>query len=296
MGGVRSAVADRDAEAVAVARAVSDVELNGRHIHAMGIRAEKGGAGLTVLTGRAPLSPDEIAIGPETMRRLHVHVGNTIRASGQDGDVRVRVVGTVLFPIIDTPDYNDGGLFTLAGMERVDKSGFFVGLVRYRPGVDTTAKRDALSGDAFVRPVLVPAAVNNLRGAKGFPQALAVFLAALGLAAVLHALLLSVRHWRKDLAVLRGLGMVKRQAARCISVQAAALAVVAAVVGVPVGIATGRWAWTLMARGLDVVAQPIVPWTIALIAMATIAVVVVMSAGPAVRAVQADPASVLRAE
>jgi ABC-type antimicrobial peptide transport system permease subunit len=142
----------------------------------------------------------------------------------------------------------------------------------------------------------MPAAVKNLDGAKDFPQALAAFLALLGMGAVIHVLLLSGRRWRKDLAVLRSLGMVRRQAARCITVQAAALGAVAVLIGVPVGIAAGRWAWTFMARSLDVVQQPIVPVAVAVLAPAAVVAVVLASVVPAARAARLAPAVVLRSE
>ncbi|HEV2071452.1 MAG TPA: hypothetical protein VGR26_16815, partial [Acidimicrobiales bacterium] len=51
----------------------------------------------------------------------------------------------------------------------------------------------------------------NLDEVKEFPQALAVFVALLGLVTVGHALALSPRRRRRELAVLRTLGFVRRQ-------------------------------------------------------------------------------------
>jgi hypothetical protein len=298
-----AAVADRDIDAVTVARFVSDVQINGSHLHAAASRSAKGSAGFTVLAGRTPVGPDEIALGPETMRRLHLSIGDSVRANGENGrngrngTFTMRVVGKVLLPVIDSPDYNDGALFSFDAVEKVGSSGYVVELVRFRPGVDVAAKRATLTDDgSFVKPILMPAAVKNLDGAKNFPQALAAFLALLGMGAVIHVLLLTSRRWRKDLAVLRGLGMVRRQAARCITVQAAALGAVAVLVGVPVGIAAGRWAWTFMARSLDVVQQPIVPIAVAVLVPAAVIAVLLASVVPAARAARLAPAAVLRSE
>jgi hypothetical protein len=300
---VAAAVADRDIDAVTIARFVADVQVNGSHLHAAAARSAKGSAGFTVLTGRAPVGPDEIALGPETMRRLHVSLGDSVRANGsngrngRNGTFTMRVVGTVLIPVVDSPDYNDGALLSFGALEKVGSSGYVVELVRFRPGVDIAAKRGTLADDgSLVKAILLPAVVKNLDAAKNFPQALAAFLALLGMGAVTHVLLLSGRRWRKDLAVLRGLGMVRRQAARCITVQAAALGVVAVLVGVPLGIAAGRWAWTLMARSLDVVQQPTVPVAIAVLAPAAVLAVVLASVVPTARAARLAPAAVLRTE
>ncbi len=66
---------------------------------------------------------------------------------------------------------------------------------------------------------------------KGFPQALAVFVALLGLVTVGHALASSPRRRRGELAVLRSLGFLRRQLMATLAVQATAVTAVGLVLG-----------------------------------------------------------------
>src|SRR6185369_7456364 len=96
------------------------------------------------------------------------------------------------------------------------------------------------------------------------------------------ALVSSVRHRRRDLALLKSLGFTRRQVGGAVTWQAIATGIVALVVGVPVGVALGRWAWTAFARELDVVPQPDVPaLTIAAVVVLTLVVAVIVAIVPA---------------
>ena len=111
-----------------------------------------------------------------------------------------------------------------------------------------------------------------------------------------HALLSSPRRRRRDLAVLRTLGLVRRQVGATLAVQAAAITAVGLVVGLPVGIAGGRILWGVMATGLSVVRRPIIPPSVLLITPVALAVAVLMALLPARRAAGIRPAEVFRSE
>ncbi|MBW3546983.1 MAG: ABC transporter permease [Actinobacteria bacterium] len=96
--------------------------------------------------------------------------------------------------------------------------------------------------------------------------------------------------------VLRTLGFVRRQLGATLAVQATAVTAVALVVGLPIGIAVGRGGWGLVATGLSVVHQPVVPATILLVAPAAMVVANLMAVLPARRAASVRPAEILRAE
>jgi hypothetical protein len=79
--------------------------------------------------------------------------------------------------------------------------------------------------------------------------------------------------------------------------QAITLALVTLVIGIPVGVVTGRFAWRLFAGQLGVVPGVSIPaMLLALIGPAAIALAVLVSAGPAVTAMRTRPAATLRAE
>ena len=55
------------------------------------------------------------------------------------------------------------------------------------------------------------------------------------------------------------MGMRPGQVVRSALWQATTIAVVAAAIGIPLGIVAGRWSWVVLAGGLGVVAEPTVP-------------------------------------
>jgi putative ABC transport system permease protein len=79
--------------------------------------------------------------------------------------------------------------------------------------------------------------------------------------------------------------------------QATALAVVAAGVGVPLGIVAGRWGWRVLAVQLGVASGPVVPLlVVTAVAAAVIVVADVIAVIPARRAARVAPAQALRVE
>jgi ABC-type lipoprotein release transport system permease subunit len=65
-------------------------------------------------------------------------------------------------------------------------------------------------------------------------------------------LLTGVQRRRRDLAVLKTLGLLRSQLLRVVCWQASALAAVALLAGLPLGLLAGRWAWRLFAGSAGV--------------------------------------------
>ena len=76
---------------------------------------------------------------------------------------------------------------------------------------------------------------------------LAGLLVFLAVGALALALVGSVQRHRRDLAVLKTIGFVGRQVSATVAWQSTLLAITALVVGVPLGLALGRWTWDLVA-------------------------------------------------
>jgi hypothetical protein len=75
------------------------------------------------------------------------------------------------------------------------------------------------------------------------------------------------------------------------------MAVVALLVGLPLGVAAGRWAWMLVAEGLESPAGPVIPALTLLLAVpAAVLVANLTAALPARAAAGTRPAVVLRSE
>jgi putative ABC transport system permease protein len=107
----------------------------------------------------------------------------------------------------------------------------------------------------------------------------------------------SVRRHRRDVAILKTIGFVRGQVFATVAWQATMFAAGALVVGVPCGVALGRWAWDLVAKGVGSVSPPTVPVVSVLAAcVATLVVANLLAGGPAGAAGRVPPAEVLRSE
>ena len=177
-------------------------------------------------------------------------------------------------------------------------------VVRLDPGADPDAVaarvRRSLGGGAEefrVVGVQRPADVVDLERVRTTPVVLAGLLALLGAATVAHALVTTIRRRRRELAMLKTLGFTRRQVSASIAWQASTIAVVAVIVGVPLGVAVGRTLWSVLARSIGVVAEPSVAWLAVALALPVLVLGAnAVAAVPAWVAGRTRPAAVLRAE
>jgi predicted lysophospholipase L1 biosynthesis ABC-type transport system permease subunit len=97
--------------------------------------------------------------------------------------------------------------------------------------------------------------------------------------------------------MLKTLGFTRRQVSGAIAWQASTIAVVAVVVGVPIGVAAGRWAWTLLAGSVGFLSEPAVAWLAVALALPILVIGAnLVAAVPAWLAARTRPAAVLRSE
>lgn len=106
---------------------------------------------------------------------------------------------------------------------------------------------------------VLAASIVNAKQMGGQPFALALALGVAVLVSLSAAVVASARRRRRDLAVLQTLGMTHRQLRSIIAWQTLTLLLVAAVVGLPLGIVAGRWTWASFATSLGVVPVTVVP-------------------------------------
>jgi ABC-type lipoprotein release transport system permease subunit len=122
-------------------------------------------------------------------------------------------------------------------------------------------------------------------------------LAALAAATLAHGLAISIRRRRRDLAILKTLGFVTRQVRGAVAWQASTFAIVALVIGIPLGVAAGRWIWMLFADQSGFAAEPITALAaLAVVIPATLLLANAIAALPARVAARTRPALVLRTE
>src|SRR5205085_6544067 len=164
--------------------------------------------------------------------------------------------GTGLLPQTPHFSFDQGAWLTLDGFEAIappagDEAREETVIVRFADGVspEEGAARltDRLGPAAEIETSALPQDVEYLRNVRTLPKGLAAFLVLLGLGALGHVLTSAVRRRRHDLAVLRAIGFRPVQVAACVAWQAVTVCLVALVVGIPLGIATGRWSWQWVA-------------------------------------------------
>lgn len=237
----------------------------------------------TVIEGRAPTGDAEIALGRGTLDQLGKEIGDTVRVSATAEPVPATVVGVVVTPatIVFPMDLDSGAVATFPFVARVvadqpnpnGPEGF---LVQFAPGRDRAEALARLEED-FPRTVLGPMQpldLQDLERVRGFPYVLAGLLGLLALVSTVVSLATLARRRRRDLAVLRALGLARRQLRRLVAGEASTFLVLALAIGVPVGVVTGRLAWMLAADGLGSVVGPLVPMTTIVVACLGLLVVV----------------------
>lgn len=276
----------------------TQADLGGVVVPVHGIRALKGSMAPSVTEGRAPQSADEAVLGNQTLERLRAGVGDTVEVPGPNGPVRLRVVGRGPIPYLESDTLGEGAMMTREGADRLAPDEVFTALVlRWAEGVDVNAARRRLLKGGPVVVHQPSAAVTNLEQVDALPRMLAAFLALLAVMAVGHTVVATVNRRRRDLAVLKAMGFRRRQVSATVAWQATLLAVVGLAVGVPLGVAGGRWVWLLVADGLGVVDRPSVPPVgLAVIAIAALLVANLVAALPAWAAARTRPAVALRTE
>jgi hypothetical protein len=278
------------------------VQVDGVTLVVLGIDPLEGAVLPPALRGRQVQSAGELALGPVSLRRLGREVGDVVEVAAGDRRQRLRIVGTTLLhsQLNNDLTMGAGALLTLDGLRRlIPDAAPNLFLVEYAPGADPEAAFRSLQRDVG-RIVLRPLAneeVENLARVGGLPFVLAGLLALLGIGTIGHTLVSSIRHRRRDLAMLKTLGFVRGQVRATVAWQATGFAVLAVLAGLPLGVAAGRWAWILVNQGLHSLAEPVTP-TLAVLAVvpATVLVANLVAALPARAAAATRPAIVLRSE
>ena len=249
--------------------------------------------------GRFPATPDEIVLGLRAARDLEVEVGDTVRVRPMGAEARdLAVVGTAVVPPFNGEELGLSALLTPEGLERNASSDAFTGAaIEAAPGADEDALLTRLEAVFEASVQAKPVAVQNLEQLGRLPAAVAVMVGSVAILAIANALVVAVRRRGRDLAVLRAIGFTRRQTATSVVVMALAIVALGAVVGVPVGIATGATLWRATAEGAFVLADPSVrPVHIVLPVAGALVVGLMAAVVPAARAAGRRASDGLRAE
>ena len=266
-----------------------------------------------LIEGRQARKPGEVVVGATTAAALDLHPGDRteIRASRAPRQ-RATVVGVGVLPALGPFAADRTGLgtgvFALVGADPADPELENPAAMTAINLDDATTPRgfvddlgtsvresDALGAQPVVLTSAVrPSEIVNAESMRTAPLALGAVLA-LGLTVGLAlAIAVSVRDRRRELAILRSLGFRGRELWASTVWQAVASIAVGIVVGIPLGLAAGRFAWSLFVDQLGVVADTGIPYVwLAAIALGALALALLAAAPAARSAARVAPGPVL---
>jgi predicted lysophospholipase L1 biosynthesis ABC-type transport system permease subunit len=273
------------------------------------------------LSGHAFDAANEVVLGATTLAELHERVGDTVRvgASGT-GFSTLRIVGTATMPSIGVAgsshlEMGTGALLSYTLIPPKARNVFDVQqpgpnaiLVRFKKGANpaiATAslqsiirKNPQIQGDGgSVEGVERPAEILNYRTLGTTPAVLGAALAAGAVIALGLTLVSSVRRRRTDLALLKSLGFTRRQLASAIAWQASVAVGIGCVIGIPLGLALGRFLWDLFVHQIHAVPDPTIPTlSVVLIGVGAVILANVVAAVPGRIAARTPAAQLLRSE
>jgi ABC-type lipoprotein release transport system permease subunit len=292
--------------------------IGGKNVATVGLASGRGSKSWpAVVEGRAPAAPDEIALGAKTMASAHKRIGQAVSATpqGESQSQDLRIVGRAVFPFFGRGTFNPTGLGLGAMMQdpprepSPDPAGFNFVLVKMAGNAQRSAdiarlRRDLTSAGICPQDQVCgveiakrPVDILNYTRIQSTPLALAGLLAALAVATIAHLLVTSIRRRRRDLAVLKTMGFVRGQVSAAVAWQATTLVLLALLVGLPLGVAGGRWIWQVFADRIGVAPDPRVPvLMLALSVPVALTVANLLAAGPGWVAGRLKPAPVLRTE
>ncbi len=247
--------------------------------------------------GRAARAPGEVTLGRGALDALHARIGGdvSLRVAGQP--VSLRVVGRHVEP----DDDGRGAVTSLsslpAGTARLDDPYWGV---RLSPGADPVATAAALTREGrgrlgVERPIeSLEREAADMRPVVYGTVALLIVIAALNL---LTTLGLAIRERERDYAVLASVGATPRQVRSVVIAGGAALALPAAVLGLPLG----AWIFMLVIGATDPADGPDVRtlpawWWYPLAIVGAVALTAAISALASRSATRIRPAPALRAE
>ena len=239
-----------------------------------------------MVRGDAPRGADELAVGGDTLASLGAHVGDTIDVSLGEDPHRMRITGVVALPVPeDGGSAATGAYLSPASVVPLDVAfacsegqsdscvrAFAIGL---EEGTDLQAFAARYQDDEAGTDVALPAPpgeIDRLTAVEDLPRYMAIFMAALAAAAISFATATTVRQRRRDLAVLRVLGMTSRHIRSVVVVLVLALTGFGALLGGALGIIVGRQVWRAVMGSISLPFSPSLP--IAAVVLVPIAVVV----------------------
>ncbi|RDI24729.1 ABC transporter permease [Lentzea flaviverrucosa] len=261
-------------------------------------RGDVSALGPRVLTGHWPDGPGQVAVPSRFLNQRGLAVGDTITVRARGNRTQVKIVGVVLtnnadeiFADWSTVDVLDPGARATTYLVQMaagtDRDTYAAAVKAADPGLRVLPPRDGTSSTAVI---IISAAV-----------VLTLVLGAVAALGVFNTVVLNARERRRDLGMLKSIGMTPRQVTVLLVTSMGALGVLGGLIGVPIGIAVHQVVVPLMAHAgqadavdilMDVYHAPL----LALLALTGVVIAVLGAVVPARGAARLSIATVLHNE
>jgi hypothetical protein len=297
------------------------VQIRGVQVQGVAVDDVRGTPSFPVASGHLPNGDGQIALGTSTLHQAGAHIGSIVPVlialgSAAPHTVPFEVVGTTSFaPSFGSGSLGVGALLTIGGaiaavcdgaaptchqrtaaalQQPGSEWGVLISVVPGSAGHAALALLSHRYATAVNLPV-TPSYLVDFGQAVDFPLLLGIALALFGAATFTHLLVASVARRRRDIALLKALGFVRRQIAAAVCWQATTVAVVAVGFGTPVGIALGRLIWRAFASNIGAVPVPVTSsWLVAALAGGVLVAANLLAVIPAFEATRLRPSEALR--
>jgi hypothetical protein len=306
----------------------TQLPVGGHIVPVLGIRHQLGAVQPPTTTGRPLSRMDQIELGQVTLNELGKQVGDTVRIGLPGSERTVTITGTVTLPSFgqSTSDHvslgrgamlSESTLLSAEGVtsQQPQNSVAEAGpvfptavAIDLKPGTTNVQRAQLVNRIVSANPTLIPGGTYQLASAQasavinaehmgGQPLALALGLAAAAVLSLALTVLSLVRRRRQELALLKTLGMTRGQIRAVIAWQTTLTLTAAVIIGGPLGVVAGRWAWRAFANSLGIAPVTEIP-ALALVLgpLALVAAGNLLATGPAAIAAHTPPAAALRAE
>lgn len=268
-----------------------EVDVADDQVPAFWFTAHRGEIGPKVLQGRAPSTSREVALGPALAERLDLSIDDPVVLGG----VAHTVVGVALgFGAYDD-SFTDGVIIGGAPMGPPEER-FTSAMVRFRPGVDHEVAAASLYGELEYGSLTAPVSIDHLAALRPLLPMVTALVSVVAIASLVHLAVATGSRARRELAVLRALGMARGQLVGAVVLATAVLVVMGTLVAVAPAVVVVRGAWSAALEATDLAAGLDVPVIAPIAAVGFLVLVVVVSAVVGRHTARAPVSRTLRAD
>ena len=253
----------------------------------------KGTLTVKQTAGREPVRDDEVAVGRALMDEIGARIGDRITADGINGPAELTIVGDNIDPGVDIAGH--GFTMTVDGLSTLGDASVQGAVARFAPHTDHTALVNRYSALGFT-PITPPSEVGHIGQLGGLPNRVGQLLVLLGIAALLNAIVLTVKTARREIALHRALGFTTAQLVGVHLWQSIVTALTGIVVGGSVGFVVGRAIDRQLVSNVGAIAETVLPIEVWIAAIGTVVVCFGMGAITSALALRHRPGFELRAE